>query len=120
MPRLPQGDGLIMRATLLAFAVLMAVSPLVAVHAAEMGDVKLARKAGAGDASIPPATFPHGVHRVAFKCTACHDSLFPMKAGATQISMEMIQDGKACGACHNDSGKVTFPSSVANCARCHQ
>jgi len=110
----------VIRAALLAFVVALAVAPGAAVHAVEMGDVKLARKAGVGDASIPPATFPHGVHRVAFKCTACHNSLFPMTAGVTPISMEMIQDGKACGACHNDSGKVTFPSSVANCARCHQ
>lgn len=109
-----------MRAALLVFAALLAMAAVDVVHAAEMGDVKLARKAGAGDASIPPAYFPHGVHRVAYKCTACHDALFPMKSGATQISMEMIQDGKACGMCHNDSGKIAFASSVANCARCHQ
>jgi len=105
---------------LLAGLLLLALVPGAALPADEIGVVKMARKAGAGDASIPPAMFPHGIHRAAFKCKACHDDLFPMQAGATQVTMEVIQEGKACGACHNDSGKVAFASSFANCQRCHR
>jgi c(7)-type cytochrome triheme protein len=104
----------------LAVASALALLACEAFSADEIGTVKMARKAGAGDPSIAPSIFPHGIHRVAFKCPACHDELFPMKAGATQVTMEMIQDGKACGACHNDSGKTAFASSIANCQRCHR
>jgi len=107
-------------ALLLAAASLLAGAPSAALSADEIGMVKMARKSGEGDASISRAVFPHEIHRVAFKCTACHEELFPMKAGATLVTMEAIGDGKACGACHNDSGKVAFASSFANCQRCHQ
>ena len=105
---------------LLALACCLAGAPPPLMGAEEVGIVKMKRKPGTGDESIPPSIFPHGIHRVAFKCMACHDALFPMKAGATEVSMDMIQEGKACGACHNDTSKVAFPSSLATCMRCHK
>jgi len=87
------------------------------VDADELGVVKFTRKAE-GSESIAPAIFPHGVHQTAFKCAACHDDIFPMKAESVEITMEMIQDGKSCGVCHN--GTIAFPSSFSTCTRCHR
>ena len=38
-----------------------------------------------------------------------------MKAGANDVSMQEITDGKFCGACHD--GKIAW--SVENCDLCH-
>jgi len=109
-----------MKCVSVLLVLLLGIGLTLDVPADEIGEVKFARKPGVGDPSIPPAIFPHGVHRVAYKCQACHDELFPMKAGATTVSMDEIQQGKSCGACHNDSGKISFASSFANCQRCHR
>jgi c(7)-type cytochrome triheme protein len=89
-----------------------------ACYGAEYGDVTLARKA-AGMDEIPPAIFPHWIHRMQYKCGACHDEPFKMKAGsADAITMDAIQEGKWCGACHD--GKAAFSSSsFETCPRCH-
>ncbi|MFQ5693863.1 MAG: c(7)-type cytochrome triheme domain-containing protein, partial [Nitrospinota bacterium] len=79
------------------------------------GDVRFHREPGGP--GIPPATFPHWVHRIRFKCSACHPALFEMKAGANKVSMDAILKGKFCGACHN--GKVAWISSFETCTRCH-
>lgn len=60
------------------------------------------------------ALFPHEVHTAWLGCDSCHTALFQMKAGATPISMEKINAGQLCGACH---GKVAFPAIA--CGRCH-
>ena len=83
----------------------------------ELGDVKFKRDGPAG-MEIPPAVFPHAVHRVAYKCAACHDGLFPMKAGSAKVTMDAIQEGKSCGTCHN--GTLAFSSTFATCSRCHR
>lgn len=84
--------------------------------AGESGDIKFERKA-AGMDDVPPAVFPHWIHRMQYKCPACHDELFKMKVGANMINMDEIQDGKWCGACHN--GKIAFISNLSTCVRCH-
>ena len=102
-----------------ALAVLLALAPGATSCADEIGVVKFSRKGESpGSEGIAPAIFPHGVHRVAFKCAACHDDLFPMRSGSVEITMEMIQEGKSCGACHN--GTIAFASSIANCSYCHR
>ena len=68
--------------------------------------------------AFPPSIFPHWVHRVRYRCDACHNSLFEMKAGATVVSMATIKSGQHCGACHN--GSLAFDDSFENCARCHR
>ncbi len=85
--------------------------------AGDLGDVKFTR-ATPGSEEIPPAIFPHAIHRIAYKCGACHSGLFPMKAGSTQVTMDAIQEGKSCGTCHN--GKLAFASTFATCSRCHR
>ncbi len=79
------------------------------------GDVVF--KHSGGEAGNPPAVFPHWVHRVRYKCYACHPTPFRMKAGASEISMELIKQGKSCGVCHN--GKKAWGITFDTCNRCH-
>lgn len=95
-------------------ALVLAALPPTAVLAVE-GDIVFSRKAGEG--GTPPATFPHWVHRIRYKCYACHPDLFAMKAGANAMSMDAIQEGKFCGACHN--GKIAWAVGFDTCNRCH-
>ncbi len=67
--------------------------------------------------SLPAAQFPHWVHRIRFKCKACHMEIFEPKAGANRVTMKEIGEGKACGACHN--GTVAFAAGFGECQRCH-
>lgn len=60
--------------------------------------------------------FPHWWHRTVFTCKVCHSDIgFIMKAGANDIKMVDIQQGKWCGTCHN--GKIAF--AAVFCPRCH-
>ena len=107
-----------MRVVLRLVLVLLAalVSPTGRVEA-EVGDIAFTRKTP-GTEEIPPALFPHFLHRMQFKCYVCHDAVIVMKAGANEISMDAIQEGKFCGTCHN--GKVAFQSTFESCPRCHR
>jgi c(7)-type cytochrome triheme protein len=89
---------------------------LPAAHGGEYGDIAFKRQQ-AGMDDVPPAMFPHWIHRMQYKCAACHDELFKMKAGSTVITMDNIQAGKQCGVCHN--GKIAFDSGFLTCERCH-
>ncbi|NDP41186.1 MAG: hypothetical protein GZ089_00465 [Aromatoleum sp.] len=84
---------------------------------AEVGDIAFKRD-GPGTDDVPAATFPHFVHRMQFKCYVCHEDIFVMKAGANAMTMDAIQDGKFCGACHN--GKAAFQATFNSCPRCHR
>lgn len=101
---------------LLLGALLLAVHPL-AISAATYGDITFERKA-AGMDDVPPAVFPHWVHQMQFKCAACHNELFKMKAGAHPVTMDELQAGRWCGTCHN--GKDAFVSTFDTCGRCHR
>ena len=101
------------RAALLLAAIVVAWT---ACYAGEYGDVAMERKAKGID-DVPPAVFPHWIHRMQYKCTACHEEVFKMKAGANEITMDMIQGGKSCGSCHN--GKAAFESNFDTFPRCH-
>ena len=93
------------------------LAALVGLGAAVEGDILFQRKEPA-DKNTPPAQFPHWAHRIRFKCYVCHDAIFQMKAGANAVSMDAIQDGKFCGACHD--GKTAFPVGFETCQRCHR
>jgi c(7)-type cytochrome triheme protein len=96
---------------------LAAAGPLCATGAP--GDLVFERKGDASTAqAFPPSVFPHWVHRVRYRCDACHDRLFPMQAGASEVTMEQIRKEESCGACHN--GKQAFDDSFENCSRCHR
>ena len=65
---------------------------------------------------IRPVIFPHWFHRIRFRCVVCHSELgFEMRAGANQVTMDEITQGKFCGACHN--GETA--RSTENCDLCH-
>lgn len=100
--------------TFMGFSLMMATVFLGAALAVQ-GDVVFKRSGGQG--GNPPAVFPHWAHRVRYKCYACHPVPFRMKAGANQISMELIQQGKSCGVCHN--GKRAWGITFDTCNRCH-
>ena len=52
---------------------------------------------------VRPVVFPHWFHRIRFRCIVCHDELgFRMRAGANDVLMKDIIDGKFCGMCHNN------------------
>ena len=81
---------------------------------AEYADVILNRRAE--KEGVRPVIFPHWFHRIRFRCKVCHHELgFEMRAGANDMTMDDIIDGKFCGMCHN--GEVAW--SVENCDLCH-
>jgi c(7)-type cytochrome triheme protein len=84
-----------------------------------IGDIKFTRKTKGSD-DVAPSIFQHWVHRVNFKCYVCHNETvgIKMKAGATPITMDAIEDGKYCGACHK--GKPAFAVNFETCNRCHR
>lgn len=94
---------------------LVLATVLVGVALAVEGDVVFKRSGGPGN--NPLAVFPHWAHRVRYKCYACHPAPFRMAAGANPVSMELIQQGKSCGVCHN--GKKAWGVTFDTCNRCH-
>lgn len=72
---------------------------------------------GVGLDSLPPARFPHWVHRIRYQCKVCHMNIFEPTAGANVIRMADISAGRACGKCHN--GNVAFKAGFGECQRCH-
>lgn len=108
--RLPAARLATLLATLLA-ALLGLAAP--AGHA-EYGDVVLNRRADA--AGVRPVVFPHWFHRIRFRCKVCHHELgFEMRAGANDVQMADILDGRFCGMCHN--GQVAW--GPERCDLCH-
>ena len=63
---------------------------------------------------LPDVVYPHFPHTVWLDCKNCHPSIFVMRAGANQVTMNGIMRGEFCGRCH---GKVAFP--LFDCNRCH-
>jgi c(7)-type cytochrome triheme protein len=95
---------------LLALLTLLVPSPV----RAEYGDVVLNNRAE--KAGMRPVIFPHWFHRIRFKCNVCHSEIgFTMRAGANDILMADIIDGKFCGACHNNQ----IAWGPENCHLCH-
>lgn len=67
--------------------------------------------------TFPPSIFPHWIHRINYRCDACHNKLFEMKTGTTPINKDLMKEGKVCAVCHN--GKQAFDDGFENCNRCH-
>jgi c(7)-type cytochrome triheme protein len=66
---------------------------------------------------LADAQFSHKFHLSSYSCKECHIKIFPYKAGAKRYSMGDMEQGKSCGACHNDKDAFT---SAGNCDRCHK
>lgn len=89
-----------------------------------IGTIQMARvKADSGNSTgvdaegLPPARFPHAVHRIRYRCKACHVDLFEPRKGANLVTMQAISSGKACGVCHD--GQTAFQAGFGACERCH-
>ena len=81
---------------------------------AEYADVVINRYAE--HEGMRPVIFPHWFHRIRFRCKVCHKELgFEMRAGANDITMADIIEGRFCGMCHN--GEIAW--SAENCDMCH-
>lgn len=95
--------------------VLALMAGFVAVPAhAEYGDVVLNKRAE--KEGMRPVVFPHWFHRIRFRCKVCHHELgFKMRAGANDVLMADIIEGRFCGMCHN--GEIAW--GAENCDLCH-
>ena len=105
--------GLASGALLVALATLgmaLAVAPA----QAEYADVVLNKRSE--KEGMRPVIYSHWFHRIRFRCKVCHDELgFKMRAGANDVRMADIANGKFCGMCHN--GQVAW--GAENCDLCH-
>lgn len=98
-------------ASLLLVAALAGIPPLAR---AEYGDVLLNRYSDQG--GVRPVVFPHWFHRIRFRCKVCHQELgFEMRAGANDVRMSDIIEGRFCGMCHN--GDIAW--GAERCDLCH-
>ena len=71
------------------------------------------------DTDAGKASFSHEVHTAAFGCDSCHPSTFKAQKGANQATMEQMEKGASCGACHD--GSTAFSVKDDNdCGKCHE
>ncbi len=97
----------------LGLALLLALLPA-ATPWAEYGDVVLNKRSDSN--GVRPVVFPHWFHRIRFRCKVCHAELgFRMRAGANDVLMSDILDGRFCGMCHN--GQIAWGPD--RCELCH-
>jgi c(7)-type cytochrome triheme protein len=84
-------------------ALLLALLGLASVNTlhAEYGDVVINKRSD--KEGVRPVIFPHWFHRIRYRCKVCHQELgFKMRAGANDVLMSDIIDGRFCGMCHNN------------------
>lgn len=61
-------------------------------------------------------TFSHENHLEMFGCDECHPDLFKAQRGANKQTMEAMEEGQFCGACHD--GSTAF-NVAEDCESCH-
>lgn len=61
--------------------------------------------------------FSHSKHLGMYSCSDCHDSIFNTNRTNPHYSMSQMEQGKACGSCHD--GSTAF-SVKSDCVKCHQ
>ncbi len=104
----------------ITMVILLMVALPSALHAVGMGgmgdmggmvdEIELQTKA------VGKVVFSHSVHGSMFSCGSCHPKLYEKKRANKYVSMEAMERGVSCGACHD--GKRAF-SVKGDCARCH-
>lgn len=63
--------------------------------------------------------FSHKNHTSLFKCGECHTGIFNTARSKTKVSMNEMEAGKSCGACHD--GKSAFGVAAdKDCDKCHK
>lgn len=88
----------------------LATTPALAVIGG--GDIPMTTKGG-------DVLFSHAAHvdKAGLKCQECHPQLFINPKQHKTATMEAMQGGASCGACHD--GKTAF-SVKGDCAKCHK
>jgi c(7)-type cytochrome triheme protein len=97
-------------------AIILGITAFVAASpgTAEYGDVVLNQRSD--KEGVRPVVFSHWFHRIRYRCSVCHSELgFKMRAGANEVLMADVNDGKFCGACHN--GQIAWAAD--RCDLCH-
>lgn len=65
-----------------------------------------------------PVLFSHEVHTGMYKCGECHPGMFvPSHGKNPKVSMEQMEKGESCGACHDGGTAFTVKE---NCETCHK
>lgn len=62
-------------------------------------------------------TFPHDAHVAMLGCDECHPDVFKPERGANKATMEEMEKGASCGACHD--GSTAF-GVAEDCEACHK
>ncbi|WP_429884534.1 cytochrome c3 family protein [Geoalkalibacter halelectricus] len=65
---------------------------------------------------IGDVVFSHQVHLSMFGCGDCHPGLYRAGGDNPRVSMEQMEQGLSCGACHD--GAAAF-GVAGDCAACH-
>jgi c(7)-type cytochrome triheme protein len=60
--------------------------------------------------------FSHALHNDMFSCDECHPRIFKAKKGVNKASMDDMETGASCGACHD--GTKAF-GVATDCKPCH-
>ena len=64
------------------------------------------------------SVFSHKLHLdMSYNCFDCHNKLFVPGPNRTHYTMQEMENGKSCGACHD--GKTAF-SAKGDCQKCHK
>ncbi len=63
-----------------------------------------------------PTVFSHKFHTGLYKCSECHYGIFPTGKDRKRHTMQQMESGASCGACHD--GKSAF-SVKGSCDKCH-
>lgn len=65
-----------------------------------------------------PVVFSHDVHTGMYKCSDCHPDIFaPGHGKSKKATMEKMEKGESCGACHDGATAFTVKE---NCEACHK
>jgi c(7)-type cytochrome triheme protein len=85
--------------------------PLAECAGCHMAGNVLMKVTGAG-----PVTFSHAFHTGLYRCADCHPKVFRLGYTRPRSTMLDMDQGKSCGACHND---YTAFTTREDCVRCH-
>ena len=100
---------------LIALLVLALPAGLYAVGMGGMGGVAgMVDKITIQTEDVGVVEFSHSVHGT--RCNECHPKLFQKKRNSNHVTMQAMERGRSCGACHN--GRRAF-SVKGDCTTCH-
>ena len=69
------------------------------------------------DKTLGDVMFRHNNHTGLYTCVDCHTSIYKTTRSKVKVSMQEMEKGKSCGACHD--GKTAF-TVKEQCKSCHQ